>query len=125
MSKRVLVGAAIYTILACLMAKAQTQTIYSQCPYAQQHWNQLACLIPDVTKTGPNSNLGVFSTTLAEVVGQLPLAVPTTGFGLTLDKTLGVYVIPNETLGSILSERGDTVGKNHLFVGFTFQKFNF
>jgi len=111
--------------LACLTAKAQAQAvIYNNCPYAKQHWNQLACLIPDVAKTG-GTNLGVFSTALAEVVGQLPLAAPTTGFGLTLDKTLGVYVIPNESLGSILSERGDTVGKNHLFVGFTFQKFNF
>src|SRR5271165_6746454 len=124
MSKRVLVCTAIYAMLACLTARAQTQ-ILNQCPYAERHWTQLACLIPDITKTGPKSGLGVFSTALAEVVGQLPLAVPTTGFGLTLDKTLGVYVIPNETLGSILSERGDTVGKYHLFVGFTFQKFNF
>ncbi len=123
MSKRALVCTATYIVLSCLMALGQ-QLIYNNCPYAPSHYNQLACLIPDLTKTGGTS-AGAFSTALGEVVAQLPLAAPTTGFGLTLDKTLGIYTIPNETLGSILSERGDTVGKHHLFIGFAFQRFNF
>jgi hypothetical protein len=122
MSKRALVCIVLYMSLTCMTALGQQ--IFNNCPYAQQHWNQLACLIPDLTKTGGTS-AGAFSTALGEVVAQLPLAAPTTGFGLTLDKTLGIYTVPNETLGSILSERGDTVGKYHLFVGFAYQKFNF
>ena len=122
MTKRLLVVTAILVLLTCLSAGAQ-QTIYNHCPYSQQHWNQLACLIPDLTTTG-NSNIQGFNTTLARVIGELPVAVPVSGFALTLDKSTGVYMVSSD-LGGVLTERGSTLGKNKLFLGFTYQHFSF
>ncbi len=122
MTKRLLVVTAILVLLTCLSAGAQ-QTIVNHCPYSQQHWNQLACLIPDLTTTG-NSNIQGFNTTLARVIGELPVAVPVSGFALTLDKSTGVYMVSSD-LGGVLTERGSTLGRNKLFLGFTYQHFNF
>jgi hypothetical protein len=120
MTKRLLVVTAILVFLSS--AEAQ-QTIVNHCPYSQQHWNQLACLIPDLTTTG-NSDIQGFNTTLARVIGQLPVAVPVSGFALALDKTTGVYMVSSD-LGGVLTERGSTLGKNKLFLGFTYQHFSF
>src|SRR5262249_15172936 len=112
MVKRALWIVALFT-LACAGANAQ---IVDNCPYSPQHKNSLACLIPDLTKTGTSTNLSGFNTTIAQVLGQLPLAVPVSGFVLGFDKKLGIPVDLNENLGSVLTERGHTVGKNKLFV---------
>jgi hypothetical protein len=122
MTKRLLVVTVILVLLTCLSAGAQ-QTIVNHCPYSQPHWNELACLIPDLTATG-NSDIQGFNTTLARVIGELPVAVPVSGFALTLDKSTGVYVISSD-LGGVLTERGSTLGKNKLFLSFTYQHFSF
>ena len=44
---------------------------------------------------------------------------------MTFDKSLGIPVVSSENLGSVLTERGDTIGKYKLFLGFTFQRFAF
>jgi len=109
--------------LSCLGANAQT--VIDNCPYSPQHKTGLACLIPDVTATGTSQTLADFNTTVAQVIGQLPLAVPVSGFVLGFDKKLGIPVEENRNLGSVLTERGDTIGKYKLFVGFTYQRFTF
>jgi len=99
--------------------------VSSTCPYAT-HLNSLACLVPGVTSTGTSNNgLSDFNTTIAQVLGQLPLAVPVSGYVLGIDAKTGVPVNINENLGSVLTERGNTVGKYKLFVGFTYQRFVF
>ena len=129
MLKRIVVAHVFFWLLCSLHVVAQT-TVTNNCPYAlppyadDRHKKDLVCLIPDLTKSG-STNLSNFNTSLAEVLSQLPLAVPFSGVGLTLDKSLGIYTVPEGTLGSVLTERGDTIGKHHLFVGFTFQKFTF
>lgn len=122
MTKRLLVVTAILVLLTCLRAGAQ-QTIINHCPYSQRYWNELACLIPDLTTTG-NSDIQGFNTTLGRVIGELPVAVPVSGFALTLDKSTGVYMVSSD-LGGVLTERGSTLGKNKLFLGFTYQHFSF
>jgi len=99
------------------------QVVVDNCPYTH-HATSLSCLVPDLTKTGNSSNLSAFNTTLGEVVGQLPLAVPVSGFVLGFDKS-GIPIEINQNLGSVLTERGNTVGLHKLFVGFTFQRFVF
>jgi hypothetical protein len=101
------------------------QTVVDQCPYSPQHKTALACLIPDLTQTGTSSNLSRFNTTIAQVIGQLPLAAPVSGFVLGFDKKLGIPIQENQNLGSVLTERGNTVGRHKLFVGFTYQRFVF
>jgi len=123
MAKRVFVFAVLLAVLGGLCA-AQT-VIPDQCPYSPQHKKGLACLIPDVTATGSSQNLANFNTTVAQVIGQLPLAVPVSGFVLGFDKKLGIPVEENQNLGSVITERGDTIGKYKLFLGFTYQHFTF
>jgi hypothetical protein len=78
-----------------------------------------------LTQTGTSSNLSRFNTTVAQVLGQLPLAAPVSGFVLGFDKKLGIPVEESQTLGSVLTERGNTVGRHKLFLGFTYQRFVF
>jgi hypothetical protein len=122
MLKRAFAMALCFALLTATGAIAQT-TLINNCPY-RNHARELACLIPDVTKTG-GSSIGNFNTTIAQVLGQLPLAVPISGFALSFDKATGIYVISTDNLGSVLTERGDTIGKHKLFLGFTFQRFVF
>ena len=125
MPKRALRIIALSGLLSYLPGTAQTVPMISnQCPYVH-HALQLACIIPDLTKTGTSSNLSGFNTTLAQVLGQLPQAVPVSGFALSFDRSLGIYTVSSENLGSVLTERGDTIGRHKVFIGFTFQRFVF
>jgi hypothetical protein len=116
----------IYFLFAVCALGAEAQTsVVDVCPYSPQHKTSLACLIPDLTQTGASQNLSRFNTTVAQVIGQLPLAAPVSGFVLRFDKKLGIPVEENQNLGSVLTERGNTVGKHKLFLGFTYQRFVF
>jgi hypothetical protein len=121
MAKRVLMG----MLCSLLFSVNLTAQLVSTCPYTG-HQNSLACLIPDVTRSGKSGNgLSDFNTTIAQVLGQLPLAVPVSGFVLGFNAKLGIPVEISENLGSVLTERGNTVGKNKVFLGFTYQRFVF
>jgi hypothetical protein len=122
MAKLALIAMLLCSLFWCLNLSAQ---LTPTCPYTG-HPNGLACLIPDATRTGTSVNgLSGFNTAVAQVLGQLPLAVPVSGFVLGFDAKLGIPVDINENLGSVLTERGNTVGKYKLFVGFTYQRFVF
>ena len=103
----------------------RAQTVIDSCPYSPQHKTSLACLIPDLTQTGSSQNLSRFNTTVAQIIGQLPLAAPVSGFVLRFDRKLGIPVEANQNLGSILTQRANTVGRHKLFLGFTYQRFVF
>ncbi len=118
----------VVVLLCCVLglgASAQTPTVVDVCPYSPRHQRALACLIPDLTITGQSQNLEKFNTTVAQVLGQLPLAAPVSGFVLGFDKKLGIPVEESQNLGSVLTERGNTVGKHKVFLGFTYQRFVF
>ena len=73
-----------------------------------------------------------FSTTLSPLTGDiarqanlLPLASPSSGVLLTYDPSLKTFVVSTDSLGPILGERGDTIGRHKLFLGFSYQYFNF
>ncbi len=55
----------------------------------------------------------------------LPLASPSSGVLLTFDPSLKTQVISADSLGPVLGERAETVGRHRLFVGFSYQFFNF
>ena len=117
---------AIIAAICCFLGfRANAQTVVDVCPYSPAHQRALACLIPDLTVTGKSQNLERFNTTIAQVLGQLPLAAPVSGFVLGFDKKLGIPIEESQNLGSILTERGNTVGKHKVFLGFTFQRFVF
>jgi hypothetical protein len=71
-----------------------------------------------------------FSTTLkplTEDIGRqanlLPLASPSSGVLLVYDPTLKTLVTSTDSLGPILGERAETVGRHHLFIGMSYQFF--
>jgi len=123
MKTRIIPALMLCAMLSWHTLNAQGQTINNYCPYSQKHWNQLACLIPDIALTG-NSDIQGFNTTLARVIAQLPVAAPVSGLALTLDRSTGVYTLSSD-LGGVLTERGSTLGKGKVFLGFTYQRFSF
>jgi hypothetical protein len=98
--------------------------VVNVCPYSRGHQTGLACLIPNLTQTGSSSNLSRLNTSLAQAVAQLPLPSPVSGFVLIYDKS-GNPSEESENLGSVLTERGSTLGRHKLFLAFTYQRFVF
>jgi hypothetical protein len=62
---------------------------------------------------------------IGSALSQLPLTSPASGFTFSFNSSLGVYARTTENFGPILSERADTIGKHKLFVGVSYQYFNF
>jgi len=75
------------------------------------------------------SDFGTTLKPLTEDIGRqanlLPLASPSSGVVLVYDATLKTLVAGTDSLGPILGERAETVGRHRLFVGFSYQFFNF
>ena len=75
-----------------------------------------------------SSALQSFSPLNAEIgtqLSQLPFSSPASGFIFSFNPSLGVVTRQTENFGPILTERADTIGKHKLFVGFSYQYFNF
>ena len=74
------------------------------------------------------STVQSFSPLNAEIgtqLSQLPLTAPVSGFTFSFNPSLGVVSRQTESFGPVLTERADTIGKHKLFVGFSYQYFNF
>ena len=103
---------------------------------------KLACEFPDSARTLAEDTIGVakgseqavlsaavlasgpFNASIAAQLTQLP--IPSATVGTVYLKQKGQDApIPYENLGPILTDRPDTVGKGHLFLGFSYQHFNF
>src|ERR1700678_421059 len=73
-----------------------------------------------------------FTTTLQPLTADigrqanlLPLASPSSGVLLVYDPSLKTLVTSTDSLGPILGERAGTIGRHRLFLGFSYQYFNF
>src|SRR5271170_3658296 len=121
---------------------------FAQGPCSVQS-SQLACVIPQEygSKSGSAFNFtqvlypagfhtihysSDFSTTLQPLTADigrqanlLPLASPSSGVLLTYDPSLKTFVTSTDSLGPILGERAQTVGRHRLFIGFSYQFFDF
>jgi Putative MetA-pathway of phenol degradation len=137
----------LFVFFGCASLSAQTQT-QLQGPCSAQS-SKLACVIPQEygSSSGTAFNFtGVlysagfhanhfssdFSATLeplAADIGRqanlLPLASPSSGIVLVFDPSLKTLVTSTDSLGPILGERAETVGRHRLFIGFSYQFFNF
>jgi len=74
------------------------------------------------------SSLAGFNPLNAEIgtqLSQLPFASPASGFIFTFNPSLGVVSQQVGNFGPILTERAETVGRHKLFVGMSYQYFNF
>src|SRR5580693_508736 len=72
-----------------------------------------------------STQLGPLTSDIARQANLLPLASPSSGILLAYDPSVKTFVVSTSSLGPILGERGDTIGRHKLFVGFSYQYFNF
>jgi hypothetical protein len=71
------------------------------------------------------NNKSALPATLGTELTTLPLSAPASGYVFQLDKASGLEVRSTQSLGPILAERGDTIGRHKLFVAFSYQYFRF
>jgi hypothetical protein len=106
-------------ICACLMGMSAWAQSGLNCP---GNPNKLSCQINTTFRTA-SSNLSAFAPTLSTQLNQLPLAAAATGSGIAI--VGGIPTVSTDTLGSILTDRGDTVGKYKFYASFSYQRFWF
>src|ERR1700722_6683352 len=84
---------------------------------------KLICLIPNQLNLtqGSTQSLAFLNEAIGSQVSDLPLATPASGVIYTLDPKLNTPVPSNETLGPVLTQRAETIGKHRFYVAFTYQ----
>ena len=130
------------TALFCIIFMPVMAQAQNACPNGTQS-DKLACLVPQVYGVnGINPSIsfgqaGTFSTnfltdsfrplqsSIARESALLPLASPSSGITFTWDAAAKVFTSSTESLGPILGERAETIGKSKVFLGFGYQYFNF
>lgn len=95
----------------------------------------IACLLPNVVDSALHSvdpslpgvpgPLSGDAALLGPLTSSLPLPSPASGISYTFDSSTGAYIRTPQTLGPILAERSETIGRNRIFLGFAFQRFVF
>jgi hypothetical protein len=87
----------------------------------------LACEISDATGASAvaSTSLKGLPATIATQLGQMPLSTAISGSGLTINRELGVVTASQDSLGTILTQRGETLGKNKFMVSFNYQHYGF
>ena len=149
MLERAFLVLGLFASLSFLVAgSASGQT----CPLDGRLSNKLVCEIPQVygafgfgTTTDPSESVlytgdhhsahfsSAFLSTFApinEAVGiqasQLPIASPSSAITFVYNPTLKTFAAStDESLGPILGDRASTIGKNKLFLSFSYQYFDF
>jgi hypothetical protein len=128
----------LFVFLGCASA-------FAQGPCSVQS-GKLACVIPQEYGAGAQTfasvlfpvgghtfhyenDFGVTLKPLTADIGRqanlLPLASPSSGVVLVYDPSLKTFVTSTDSLGPILGERAETVGRHRLFIGFSYQFFDF
>jgi len=136
MMKRALLAALFSIALMCLTAHAQ-----NVCPNGTKSDN-LVCLIPQVyginglnvanpsasgqfTSDFLTSSLSPVQTSIARESALLPLASPSSGITFSWDAAAKVFTSSTDSLGPIIGDRAETIGKARVFLGFAYQNFKF
>ena len=144
MVKRTFVAASVFLVFCLGALHAQ-----SVCPLNGTLSAKLVCTIPQVyggfgLGSGPTaplradgheahfegdflSSFGPINEAVGIQVSQLPIASPSSGITFVYDPSLKTFAPSTEesSLGPILGERANTIGKNKIYVAFSFQYFNF
>ena len=72
-----------------------------------------------------NPDLASVNSALAAQLSNLPIPSPASGYRYVLDPSLGVYVRTVQSLGPVLAERGETLGRDRFFLALTYQRYSF
>lgn len=92
--------------------------------------NDAVQAVPDtglrtVLQQALNPNFGSINSSAATALSNLPVPSPASAIRYTFDRQLGVYVPVTQSLGPILTERAETIGKDKFFFALTYQRFHF
>jgi hypothetical protein len=138
-----------YALLGVFIAivLASSATAQVACPLNGTASKDLICLIPQVYGPFGLSNGGPLKTffgheahfnndfvaqfrpisvAVGSQISNLPKASPSSGITFVYDPTLKTFAPATEqNLGPIIGERAETIGRKRLYVGFSYQYFNF
>ena len=115
--------------LVTVLTLTQSPRVLAQvdCSSGSSASGKLICLIPNqfhlTTESVPNLN--ALTEAIGTQISDLPLATPASGVIYTIDPKLNIPVPSNETLGPILTQRAETIGRHKFYVAFTYQFFQF
>jgi hypothetical protein len=131
-------------LLVCALSLGSN--VYAQAPCPTTAFNgKLACMLPDLYGAGGFSAAGAFglknheghfdasiaqtlsplNSDISRQASLLPAASPGSGFSLIFDPTLKTFVTTTDSLGPILGERAETIGRHRVGVGVSYQLFEF
>lgn len=129
-------------ILLALMTSTGANLLPAQVFFDQTNESKLARIIPHLF--GPNGivlpnpfhsahfesdfiqqSFTPVNTALGTQIANLPFASPGSGFIYNFSSAAGVYQRSSDSFGPILTERAETIGRNKLFIGFSYQYFSF
>jgi Putative MetA-pathway of phenol degradation len=82
-----------------------------------------AALVTGTYGVTHTSNLQAINPTLASQLSQLPIATAISGSGILISNLFSTS--PTTSLGTILTQRGETIGKNKMYISFGYQRFTF
>ena len=71
------------------------------------------------------SEFRLMNVALTSQLATVPLPSPASGFTYQFDEATGTFVRTTRSFGPILAERGETIGKNKIAFGYTYQFFSF
>ena len=74
------------------------------------------------------SSLASFSPLTAEIgtqISEIPITSPASGYIFSFNPSLGVVSETTQNFGPILTERAETIGRHKLFIGVSYQYFDF
>jgi len=118
-------------VLAIIALCAIAATSQAQCPgYNPAKNTNLACETVTAlrgTSADPNglSEVGsILGTAMGTQLSQLPIAAAASGSGITIGAS-GLPTVSTDSLGTILTQRGKTIGKHKFLISFNFQRFVF
>jgi Putative MetA-pathway of phenol degradation len=125
--------------LILVMAAPGLSVAQAVCPLNGVGSRKLICMLPQalgssgfnyalfgILNSRPFPNIKPISQAVGTRLSQLPTASPSSGISLTYDTALKTFVpSTDDNLGPIFGERASTIGPHKLFVGFSYQYFNF
>jgi len=133
----------IVILLIAVAAPAARAQI--NCASGSSASGKLSCLVPTfVTSIAPSgynisnsssstianfqnfqNNFAFLTADMGGEISQIPLASPASGIIFAIDPTLKVPVPSDQSLGPILTQRADTIGRHKMYVASTYQYFLF
>jgi hypothetical protein len=125
-------GVRIVLAIIAVCAVAATSQAQAPCPGYKPppNNNNLACETVTAlrgTAADPNglSQVGsILGTAMGTQLSQLPIAAAASGSGITIGAS-GLPTVSTDSLGTILTQRGKTIGKHKFLISFNFQRFVF